>query len=346
MRLPIRTIRVGLAGLGRFGQLHANVLASLPGVELAALADPDVTRLNRVGDHHGVANRHGDAAALIDDESLDAVVLATPDAQHGAQARAALARGRHLFVEKPLAGSWSEARTLQHLATEGGLILHTGLILRYEASHRWLHQQIAADHLGDLITIRCQRNCSRSSFAAIADRVHTVHRTLIHDIDLLLWLSQSRVTSVMALEFRRGHHLSPQGCFALLQLANGCVGQLESSWSVPTQAPANLLRERGQGCIDAELAVVGTRQTAKLQGLQTPLQLWSDTGVLRPDTTLWPDIDGRVGGALRTQLEDFTTCVRLGTPSSIACLGSAVEGLRIAEAIIEAGERGQAVSLV
>jgi predicted dehydrogenase len=340
------SLRVGLAGVGRFGQLHAGVLADLPGVALAALADTDPQRLAEVAERHGVTARYGDALELIADDSLDAVVLATPDEQHGHQARAALARGRHLFVEKPLAATWQEARELQQLAAQAGLMLQTGFILRYEASHRWLHQQIAEGVFGDLVSFRARRNCSRTSFAAIADRIHTVHRTLIHDIDLLLWLSGSRVTSVMALEYRQGNHLSPQGCFALLRLANGCVGQLESSWTVPAQAPANVLSEHWQGCIDAELAVVGTARTARLQGLQTPLQIWSDTDLQRPDTALWTELDGRVFGALRDQLADFTTSVCKANPSPIANLNDAVEALRIAEAIIEASRLGSPVNLV
>jgi hypothetical protein len=77
-----RSLRVGLAGVGRFGQLHAGVLADLPGVELAALADPDPIGLARVADRHGVTARYRDALELIADDSLDAVVLATPDEQH------------------------------------------------------------------------------------------------------------------------------------------------------------------------------------------------------------------------------------------------------------------------
>lgn len=340
-----RPLRVGLAGVGRFGALHASVLADLPGVELAALADPDPLRLARVADRHGVEARYGDALKLIADDSLDAVVLATPDEQHGPQARAALARGRHLFVEKPLAATWQEARELQALAAQAGVTLQAGLLLRYEPSHRWLQQQIAAGAFGDLVSIRARRNCSRSSFAAIADRIHTVQRTLIHDIDLLLWLTGSRVTSVMAMEVRQGDHLAPLGCFALLRLADGGVAQLESSWTVPAQAPANVISEHWQGCIDAELAVVGSQRTARLQGLQTPLQVWGDEGQQHPDMTLWPESDGRVFGALRDQLADFTACLRRGEASAVADLSSAVEALRIAEAIIAAGRHGDVVQL-
>lgn len=343
-RFPM-PLRVGLAGVGRFGQLHAAVLADCPGVELVCLADPDEERLARVAKRYGVTAVHRDAEALIEEDGLDAVVLATPDEQHAAQARAALRRGRHLFVEKPLADSWREAQELQRLAHDRGVLLQVGMILRYEASHRWLQRQIQAGAFGALVSIRAQRNCSRGSYAAIADRVHTVHRTLIHDIDLLLWLSGSAVSSVMALEYRQGQHLAPQGCFALLQLASGCVAQLESSWYVPDQAPANVLQEHWQGCIDAELAVVGQQRTARLQGLQTPLQIWSDHNQQRPDLALWPECEGRVFGALRDQLQDFTRCARRGEPSAVADLSAAVEALRVAEAIIEAGRVGGVVRL-
>jgi len=338
-------LRVGLAGVGQFGQLHASVLADLPGVELCALADPDPVRLARVADRHGVATRYSDALELIADDNLAAVILATPDQQHGPQARAALGRGRHLFVEKPLAASWHDARELQQLAAQADVTLQTGLILRYEPSHRWLRQRVVDGAFGDLVSIRARRNCSRSSFAAIADHIHTVHRTLIHDIDLLLWFSGSRVTSVMAMEVRQGDHLAPQGCFALLRLADGAVAQLESSWTVPAQAPANVLTDHWQGCIDAELAVVGTQRTARIQGLQTPLQVWSDHAQQHPDMTLWPEADGRVFGALRDQLADFTGCLRRGVASTVANLDDAVEALRIAEAIITAGRQGEVVSV-
>ena len=342
---PPPPLRVGLAGLGRFGRLHASVLASLPGVELTALADPEPQRLRQVGERHGVTSLHADALTLISGEGLDAVVLATPDEQHPEQTRAALEIGQHVFVEKPLAHSWRQAEELKQLATRRGRLLQVGMILRYETSHRWLHQQIREGRMGELVSIRCQRNCSRSSYAAIADHVHTVFRTLIHDLDLLLWLSGSQVTSVTALEVRQGDHLAPLGCFALLRLADGCVAQLESSWTVPEQAPANVLSDQWHGCIDAELAVVGTERTAKLRGLQSPLQIWSDQELQRPETTLWPELGGEISGALREELSDFCRCARAGQRSSIADLDQAVQTMRIAEALIESGRQGRTVDL-
>lgn len=332
-------LRVGLAGVGRFGQLHASVLSRMPGAELTALADPDPRQLEQVADRYGVAKRFHEALTLIEDDSLDAVVLATPDEQHSEQVHAALLRRRPVFVEKPLARGWREALELQTLADQTGTLLQVGMVLRYELAHRRLRQQVVDGAFGDLVSIRCQRNCSRRSFAAIADQVHTVFRTLIHDIDLLLWFSNSSVVSVTALEFRQGDHLAPQGCFALLGLANGCIAQLESSWTVPDQAPANVITPHWNSTIDAELAVVGTAQTARLRGLDSGLQVWSDRNVQSPDLTLWPQIDGHVHGALQEQLRDFLDTVRSGRPSSVASLADAVQGLKIAEAMIESARQ-------
>jgi predicted dehydrogenase len=172
-----------------------------------------------------------------------------------------------------------------------------------------------------------------------------VFETLIHDIDLLLWFSGSQATRVMAMERRFGSHLSPEGCFALIQFASGCVGIAETSWFVPAQAPANVLADGWRGTIDAELALVGTRQSAQLRLLEGPLQIWGEQGPRNPDGLLWPERQGQVLGALQAELADFVASARSGLPSATASLEHAVEGLRIAEAIVESARTGQAVML-
>jgi 23S rRNA (uracil1939-C5)-methyltransferase len=96
---------------------------------------------------------------------------------------------------------------------------------------------------------------------------------------------------------------------------------------VPAQAPANIQGQRAASCIDAELAVVGTRQSAKLRWLDSPLQIWSLEGVQRPDTDLWPEVDGRVVGALAEQMADFARAEglkRIATREGVAAQIGAV----------------------
>ena len=339
-------MRIGLAGVGRFGQLHAAVLAQLPGVQLAAIADPSAERRNQVADRHGVTKRTAAAEELFTDPELDAFVIVTPDEQHGRQGLGAVATGKPVFIEKPLAASSEEARQLQQAAAVSGSLLQTGLILRYELQHALLQEEVAGGSFGELVSMRVKRNCSAAWFEGVADRAHTVFETLIHDIDLLLWFSGSQATRVMAMERRFGNHLSPEGCFALIQFASGCVGIAETSWFVPAQAPANVITEMWQGTIDAELAVVGTRRTAQLRLLDGPLQIWGDGRQWCPDGLLWPQRQGRVLGALQEELRDFVTAARSGLPSATASLDQAVDGLRIAEAIVESARSGQSIALM
>ena len=273
-------------------------------------------------------------------------MIVTPDEQHASQGLQAVATGRPVFIEKPLAASWQEAEHLRRAAAASGSLLQTGLILRYELQHALLQEEVAAGGFGELVSLRAKRNCSAAWFEGVADRAHTVFETLIHDIDLLLWFSGSQASRVMAMERRFGSHLSPEGCFALIQFARGCVGVAETSWFVPGQAPANLITETWQGTIDAELAVVGTRRTAQLRLLDAPLQIWGEQRQHCPDGLLWPQRQGRVLGALREELRDFVTAARSGIPSATASLNQAIEGLRIAEAIVESARSGQTVTLM
>lgn len=340
-----RPLRIGLAGAGRFGQLHAAVLAADPDVTLAAIADPCIERRQQLAKRHGVAKQVDRAEHLFADPELDAFVLVTPDDQHAAQGLAAVATGKPVFIEKPLALSAQQAVALQRAAEASGSVVQCGLILRYELHHALLHQELSAGQFGDLVSIRVMRNLSSAWFDAVAHRAHTVFESLIHDLDLLLWFSGSTPTRVMAMERRVGDHLSPEGCFALIQFANGCVGVAETSWFVPAQAPANVTTDAWDGTIDAEVAVVGTKQSARLRLLDSPLSIWSEQRIRVPDSQLWPSTHGLIGGALQRQLHDFIQAARGGTPAATACLDQAVAGLRLAEAIVEAAQTGQAVEL-
>src|SRR4051812_18059364 len=111
-------VRAGILGTGWAAGRHAEALRRLPGVELAAVAGRDPAGAAAFAERHGVASVRPSAAALLEDPSIDAVHVCTVNAVHAAQARDALAAGKHVLCEKPLGVSAAETRELVALAEE------------------------------------------------------------------------------------------------------------------------------------------------------------------------------------------------------------------------------------
>src|SRR5438094_805304 len=116
-------LEIGVAGLGGFGRQHLATWSAIPTARLAALCDVDSSALNRQGDRYGVAKRFQAYGELLADPSIDAVDIVTPAHLHAEQALAALAAGKHVFCEKPLAESAGTAQGVVDAARTAGLRL-------------------------------------------------------------------------------------------------------------------------------------------------------------------------------------------------------------------------------
>lgn len=337
-------VRVGLAGLGRFGKLHAAVLANLPGVKLAALCDPRGDEVSALTERYG-ATGYGDFAAMLNSEELDAVFIVSPEPLHAEQATLALQRGVAVFVEKPLAMTAAEGEQVAALAAQAGLPLQVGFVLRFDVQHTLLKAEIARGALGDIVSIRTKRNISRAWFPDFGDRAHPVQESSIHDIDLVLWLADSEVVRVHSIERNLSGLRYPDASWGLLEFASGAVAIVESSWFVPAGAPANVLTPTWRGTIDAEIEVIGTLGTSRIRLLDGPLSHWSSEYDAIPETAMWPDLGGVVMGALREEDAHFIARVRDGLPESITSVKHAIAGLRVGTAMMQAAANGAAVTL-
>ena len=310
-------VRIGLVGLGRFGKLHAAVLGELPGVELAAVCDPQPDEVAALVARHEGARGFTDFEEMLNSTELDAIFLVSPEPFHAEQALAALSRGIATFSEKPLAMTASEGEHVATAAAAAGVPLQVGLILRFDTQHALLKSEIDRGALGQVISLRAKRNVSKAWFPDYGDRAHTIYETTIHDIDLLLWYASSPITRVQAIERHPSGLRYPDGCWALVEFESGAVGILETSWLVPTGAPANVVTPDWRGTIDAEIEVIGEVGTGRIRLLDAPLSLWSAGFTAAPETGLWPEVSGSIGGALRDEDAHFVDRVRRGAPESI-----------------------------
>jgi predicted dehydrogenase len=338
-------LRVGLSGLGRFGKLHAAVLGDMPGVVLAAICDPLPNEVAAMTARYPEAVGYDDYETMLENATLDAVFIVSPEPLHPEQCLAALGRGIPVFTEKPLATTAAEGERIVAAADEAGVPLQVGFVLRFDLQHALLKAEIDSGALGKLVSLRAKRNCSRAWFADFGDRAHTMYETSIHDIDLLLWFTGSPVVRVQAVERNLSGMRYPDGCWAMLEFASGAVAMIETSWLVPDGAPANVVTPTWRGTIDSEIEVIGERATSRIRALDGPFSIWQEAYTAIPETGLWPEVNGTVAGALRDEDAHFLDRVRHGTSESTASVADALAGLRIAEAIITAAAGRHPVEL-
>lgn len=183
MTIRLRTAVVGVGYLGRF---HAHKYAAIEGVELAGVCDVDAAAGRAVAEELGT--RYVADYRELDD--VDAVTIATDTAAHAAVARHFLERGVHVLIEKPMTRTSAEAAELTRLAGARGLKLQIGHIERFNPA-----LVAAREGLDAVRFIECHR---LAPYKARGVDVNVVLDLMIHDLDVILSLVDSKPASVSA----------------------------------------------------------------------------------------------------------------------------------------------------
>jgi UDP-N-acetylglucosamine 3-dehydrogenase len=148
-------MRLAIIGHGSQARLHAGALQRLAGVEIAGVGARDPERAHAFAREFGV--RADLAAHLLDDKRIDAAIIATPTATHAALTCAALARGKHVFCECPMAWTLSEADAMIDAAQRARRVLQIGLLHRFELPYEHLVSAIRSGKLGAVRAIETTR---------------------------------------------------------------------------------------------------------------------------------------------------------------------------------------------
>jgi predicted dehydrogenase len=150
-------VRVATVGLGYWGPNLVRNLAELDMVELVAVCDLDPERLALVGRRYPAVRRTTIVEDLIRADDIEPILVATPVSTHHRLGMAILGAGKHLFVEKPLAGSAHEASQLAAVASRSDLVLMPGHTFLYSPPVVAIHDLIVSGELGELQFISSSR---------------------------------------------------------------------------------------------------------------------------------------------------------------------------------------------
>ena len=330
------TVRWGVIGLGWFGEVHADTLAGMPGIELVALCTRRRERLDELADRYGVAARYTDYRQLLDDPNVDVVSITTHVYDHRDIAIDALASGKHVLLEKPMAPTAEDCDLILEAALRSTGLFMVGHICRFDPRVALAKEAIDAGRIGRIVSMHARRNLSRAIGRQVLDDISALMGDGIHDADLMLWMSRLRPTSVYAQEVHPGTNKYADGAWAMIRFDGDTVGVVESVWHLPETTPYT---------IDARMEIIGTEGALYIDCANAGLAIHDSANVRMPDTAYWPVIMGKRFGVLCTELDYFADCVRSGQPPCRITPRESRDVVRLINAAEESSRTGEVVRL-
>ena len=337
-----KTLRIGLAGLGRLGRRYAENLArALPRASLDAVCSPIADEIAWARDTLSVPRSYADYAAMLADPELDAVFLVTPTSLHAEQIEQALDAGKHVFCEKPLSLDLETCRhTVEYAKRHPDRRAMVGFVRHFDASYREAKAHIEAGGIGRPFMVYSQTADLLDPSGAFVKFAPTSGGLFldcsVHDIDLARWLlGRPAAKRVYAIGTAAMYpELEPIG-----DIDNGAAvcefndGSMAMFYASRTQAHGH----------DTHTDVVGTAGKLSIgrNPRQDRLEIADAHGVRSLST---PSFFERFSDAFQAQCVHFVDAVLDGKPFDLT-LEDAAEATRIAIALRESRQSGKAVDL-
>jgi predicted dehydrogenase len=319
-------IGVAVVGLGYWGPNLARVVQELPAAELVVLCDSSLAALEKIGRRYPAADLVASFAAVLDHPDVDAVAIATPVASHHELAAAALEAGKHVFVEKPMAGSVTEAEGLVALASDRRLTLMPGHTFLYSPPVNAVRELIESGELGDIYFI----STSRVNLGLHQSDTSVIWDLGPHDFSILqYWLGQSPV-QVSAITRSCIMPGIPDVAFVNAQYALGTIAHVELSWL----APSKLRRTVVVGSHKMVVYDDTSGEPVRIHDSSASIEDPATFGEYRLTYRTGPIVSPPIGAAepLALELGDFCRAIREeDVPRSSALLG--VDVIRMIEAV-------------
>jgi predicted dehydrogenase len=306
-------LRVLVAGAGAFGREHLSRLTKRPDAKVVGVADADPLALEAIRAGLGGAECLTDALRMIDSVEADAIIIAAPAAAHVEIAVRALERNLSVLLEKPLAPSASAALPVLAAAHNSEGFVMPGHVLRFSQDHVRMVETVRSGRIGEVLYLNSRRYRDEGHAARYPDD-DPVLMTLIHDIDVAQWVTDSDFHSIVARRSKGAGYRSMTGVSATT--GNGVICDLRTAWTFP----------RGDlppDCVE----VVGDRGSVELV-VGAGLEIYAEGR-----RTRYPATDG--DDPLRNEQDHFLACVRDRSQAPALTLSQALIGLKLAEAAIQ-----------
>jgi predicted dehydrogenase len=333
-------IRAAIVGLGRWGRSLVNAVAGksddirfVLGTTRTPAAAAEFCR-----DKHITLVDSYDA--ILRDPEIDAVVLATPHSQHQAQALAAAAARKHIFVEKPITLDLASARVVADAARKAGVVLAVGLSRRFHPSIAALRACAKDGRLGKVVAMVAQHTTSTAQFVALDNWRAAPEEAPggaftavgVHALDHMIEFA-GEVTDLRCITARNYPGRSDDTTTVMLRFASGATGLLFCSVATGTNFEFTVYGTNG-------LAEVSRADLSRFRF--APAATTAPTGLV----TAPPDQISEFGGfdMLHAELTAFAHAIRDGQTYPVP-LADVLHGMAVFDAVVRSAKTGEVVTL-
>ncbi|MCF2670029.1 MAG: Gfo/Idh/MocA family oxidoreductase [Butyricicoccus sp.] len=337
----MKKIKVGIAGLGRLGKVHANNIAfKIPNAELTAACSIVPAELEYAKEKLGVTDVYTDYREMLAKADIDAVVIVTTSSEHCWQIEAALDAGKHVFSDKPLGVDVAQCKQAEKaVERHPELTFMLGFMRRYDKSYAYAKQKIDAGAIGTPYMVKATGIDPEAlvegsiKFAATSGGIFLDMAS--HDIDLMRWFMGSDVCEIYATgatfkhpEFRAAG--DDETGAAMFKFKNGGIGIVHVGRTAPHG-------------YHVETEIIGTEGTIRVSGVprKNLADIYDAEGARTECVGSFPE---RFDEAYQLEMQEFIDCVCEGKQPGVNVYDG-TKATEIAYATTEAWKTGKIVKL-
>ncbi len=323
----MKTIKIGVAGLGRLGLIHADNISNIKNVELTAVSNLDEKVNKEIQEKYNIPYAYTAYEEMVENEELDAVCIVTPSGFHTKHIQLALEHNLHVFCEKPIGLEVEEIKEAINAINNSDRVFHLGFMRRYDADYVYAKEMIDRGDIGEISLIRSygiDPIAGLDSFVNFAKKSPSGGIYLdmsVHDIDVIRWYTNSEIKKVWA----TGNNKVAPELHDLNEVEIGTVTmQLENN--VTAFLVAGRTASHGY---HVETEVIGTKGMVRIAATpdKNKVTVFNDHGVVTPTSQSFPE---RFREAYIDEIKDFVRCIRENTQPEVAAL----DGLRSTEVAV------------
>ena len=311
-------IRAAVVGGGAFGEMHLRTFLSMPRVDVAGVYTLESARGQELCQRYGGRN-YTSLEELAADPAIDLVSIVTPESQHVEACRILAVPNKALYIEKPLATSLSEARTIRDLVASVPAM--SGHCLRFEPRLVQVFERLRGVPRHHL-SFRNRRSREEKDTYG---RVHPAYAMLCHEVELSNAFADSPFKRVIAMETRfSGGQVD--GMTILIEYENGVTSSVEGGWYLPRQ----------KGCIENDF--VSILSAAGIDEIALPhlgSYRLSDAGLEISNLHYGHSIYGVEYGPLRSALDYLVHCILTQTPPAISTITDGFHAVELIETALQ-----------